>query len=89
MKHKRVVGQNYLRDKLISLSGSRSFNDKSALGDNERGIVATIQQSGGPMTYENLQDITVLDDYALVHGINQLKARGMLRFTSQAPVQTL
>ena len=89
MRHKRIVGASFLRDKLISLSGSRSFTDRSALGDNERGIIATIQQSGGPITYENLQDVTVLDDYALIHGINQLKARGMLRFTSQAPVQAL
>ena len=86
MKHKRIVGAGYLRDKLIGISGARSFTDRSRLGDNERGILATIQQNGGPMTYESLQDVTVLDDYALLHGINQLKARGMLRFTSQAPV---
>ncbi len=87
MKHKRIIGERYLKDKFISLSGSRSFTDRSKLGDNELGIVATIQQSGGPMTYETLQDITVLDDYALLHGINQLKARGMLKFSKQAPVE--
>lgn len=89
MKHKRIIGAAYLRDRLISVSGSRSFFDKSRLGDNELGILATLQQSGGPMTYENLQDVTVLDHYALLHGINQLKARGMLKFTKQAPVQAL
>ncbi len=83
---RKFISRKYLSGRRVALTNHRKLHGaKSKLNAGEEEILHVLQSQGGSATYDIIEDLSAMDEMAILYNVTRLSRRGMVRFPKEGP----